>query len=76
MVSFEVASFSSFRDFPIRSFCDGEVGDFMNAICSRPEVADDAVSCEDVDTIRCNVNINVWVAIFSSFRENRNQSFL
>ena len=36
---------SNFRYFPKSSFCDGEVGDGsggVNAICSRPEVADDA----------------------------------
>ena len=47
VVNFEGASFSSFRDFLKRSFCDGEVGDGtdgMKAICSRPEVADDVTS--------------------------------
>ena len=52
VVNFEVASSSSFRDFPKRSFCDSDVSDCssgMNAICGRPEVADD-ISSEDIDT--------------------------
>ena len=52
--NFGEASFSTFRDFPERSFCDGEVSDgsgSINAICSRPEVADDVVSGTDVNYI-------------------------
>ena len=70
---------SSFRDFTKRSFYDGEVGGDcgdVNAICSRPEVADDVFSGEDVDTFRSYAFVNLWVAIFSSFRENRNQPFM
>ena len=47
MINFEGASASTFRDIPKRSFYDGEVCDgigAMNAIRSRPEVADDAIS--------------------------------
>ena len=52
-VNFEVASFSSFRYFSKRSFCDSDVGDGssgMNVIYSRSEVADDVISREVVDT--------------------------
>ena len=48
----EIASFSSFREFPKRLFCDGEVGEEsggVNAIWCRPEVVDDVISCEDAD---------------------------
>ena len=51
----EVASFSSFRGLPKRLFCDGEVGDgsgVVNAICSRPEVADDVIYCEDAEMLQ------------------------
>ena len=47
VVTLKVASSTSFRDFPKRLFCDGEVGDGsggMNAICSLPEVAGDVIS--------------------------------
>ena len=53
MGNFEDAILSTFRGFQRRSFCDGKVGDGgggMNAICSRPEVADDATSGIDIDT--------------------------
>ena len=55
VVNFECGSFSTFRDFPKRSFCDAEVGDGsggMNAICIRWEVADHVISGNDVDTFR------------------------
>ena len=45
VVNFEGASFSTFRDFTKRSFFSR--GSDMNAICSRPEVADDAISGTD-----------------------------
>ena len=54
-LNFEDASFSTFRDFPRRSFCQGEVDEgkgCMNAICSRAEVPDDAISGTFVDTCR------------------------
>ena len=54
-LNFEVASSSSFRDFPKRLFCDGEVSDGIggvNAIFSRPEVADDVISVEDPETFQ------------------------
>ena len=50
---FKVDSSSSFWDFTERSFCDGEVYDgsvSLTAICSRPEVVDDVISNEDVET--------------------------
>ena len=53
MVNLEGASFSTFRNFPKRSFCDGDVVDGscgINAICSRPEVVYDVISGRDVDT--------------------------
>ena len=46
VVNFESASFRTFRDFPERLFCDGEVSDDsggVNAICGRPEI-DDVIS--------------------------------
>ena len=64
VIHFEVASSSSFRDFPKRLFCDGEVGDGrggVNKIHSRPEVADDVISCEDAETDREYVCINLCV---------------
>ena len=48
----------------------------MNAICSRPEVADDNISGKDVDTFRYYAFVAMRVAIFSSFGENLNQPFL
>ena len=50
------ASFSTFRDIQNRTFCDGEIGNgsgSINAICSRPEVADYLIPCKGVDTFRC-----------------------
>ena len=47
VINFQVASSSSFQDFPKRLFCDGEASDGisgMNAICSRPEVVGDIIS--------------------------------
>ena len=80
VVNFEVASFSSFQDFPKRLFCDGEVGDGssgMNAICSRPEIAGDVIFCEDAETFHEYVCINVCVASFSIVCEkNRNRPFM
>ena len=53
LVNFKGASFSTFRDFPKRSFCDGEIGDgSMNVICSRPEEAYDVIAGKDVDKFR------------------------
>ena len=78
-LNFEDTSLSTFGDIPKRSFCDGEVSDgsgSMNAICSRPEVADDVISGMDVKTLRYYACVNVWVAIFRSFRENLNQPFV
>ena len=43
-----------------KSYCGGEGGVGVNAICSQPEVADDVISNWD----------------FSSFRENRYQPFM
>ena len=69
-INFEDASFSTFRDFPKTSFCQGEVGEGisgMDAMCSRSEVADDVISGTDVDTFRYYAFGN-----FSSFRANHN----
>ena len=55
IANFQVANFSTFRDIPKRSFCDGEVGDLgvgMNTICSWPEVVDDVVSGKHVYNFR------------------------
>ena len=41
----------------------------MNAICSRPEVADVVISGEDVEAFRYYACVNLLVAIFSSFEE-------
>ena len=65
--------------FQKRSFCDDEVGDGsggMNAICSRPEVADDGISCENAVAFQEYVRINLCVASFSSLLENLNQPFM
>ena len=78
MVNLEVASSSSFRDFPKRLFCDGEVGDGsggVNAICRRPEVADDVLSSEDAESFQEYTGVNVCVASFRSLQENRNHPF-
>ena len=68
MVRFEGANFSTFRDFPKRSFCDSKVGDGSdgtNVTCSRWEVAaDDVISGNDVDTFRYYACVNLRVAIF------------
>ena len=74
VVNFEVASFSSFLYFSQKSFCDGEVGGGsggMSAICScsSPEVADDVISFDDVDTFRFYACVNLWIVIFSCFRQ-------
>ena len=50
---------------------DGRVGDGsggMNAICSRPDVADDVISGNDIATFRCYAYVNLRVAMFSSCR--------
>ena len=55
LVNFEGASFSTFQDFPKRSFCHGEVSDSIgstNTICNRMAVDDDAISGTDVDTFQ------------------------
>ena len=73
VVNLEVASSSSFWDFLKRLFCDGDVGDGgsgVNAICSRPEVADDVISGEDAENFKEYVFCSL-----SSLRENRNQPF-
>ena len=47
---FEVAGCDSYI-----SFCDGEVGEGsggVNAICSQPEVPDDVIYGDDVDTFQ------------------------
>ena len=78
-INFEVASTSSFRDLTKRSFRYGEFGDCsggMNTICSRPKVADDAISGEDVDTFRHYIFGNMWIAIFSSFQKKIQTSHL
>ena len=65
--------------FARKQFCDGEVGDktsSMNAIRSPPEAADNVISGKDVETFRCYACVNLWVANFSNFRENLNQSFM
>ena len=54
VVNSEVASYSSYRDFPKRLFCDGEVCDGnggVNTICS-PQVVEDVLSGIDVDTFQ------------------------
>ena len=79
VVNFEDASFSTFRDFPKRSFCHSEVSDGssgINVIFSRLEAVDDDISGTDVDTFCCYACVNLWVASLFSFRENRNQPFM
>ena len=74
MVNVEVVSSSSLRDFPKRSFCDGElVGDGSggtNAICRRPELPNDTISGADVATFWYYACVNLFIAFFSSFRED------
>ena len=80
MLNFEVVSSSSVRDFQKRSFCDDdEVVDGsggMNASCSQPEVADDIISSEDLDTFVCCTCANLWTIIYSSFLEKIDSSNL
>ena len=45
----------------------------MNAIYSWPQVADDVISGEDVDTFQYYACANLWI-VFSSFRENTRKS--
>ena len=51
MVNFEVASCSIFQDNREKLFPAAEIGG-INAICSRPEVADDDISGCNVETFR------------------------
>ena len=66
-------------DSPKRLFCDRKFGDgssAVNAICSRSEVADDVISCEDEETFQAYVCIILCInKHFSGLRENRNQPF-
>ena len=65
--------------FQKRSFCHSEVGDGssgMDAICNHSEVADGVIASTDEDTFRVVRLCELWFAAFSSFRENRNQSFM
>ena len=39
----------------------------MKATCTRPEIADNVMSGEDIDTFRYYACVNLWVAIFSNF---------
>ena len=70
VLNFKVDCRCIFRDFPNRSFCDGEVAGGsggVNAIFSRPEVIDDVISCDDVETFQDYVCVLLWVASFSTF---------
>ena len=61
-LNFEVASSSSFRNFPKRSLFYVEAGgssDIVNAICSRPEVVDDVISGEDVEASQDYICVNL-----------------
>ena len=61
-----VLSSSSFRDFP--TFCDDEGGSgSTNAICSRPEVADDIIYGESVETFPDFIDVSLWFASLNSF---------
>ena len=48
----------------------------MNVICSQPEVADDIVSGESVDTFRDYIGVSLWFTSFGSLRENRSKPFM
>ena len=48
----------------------------MNAICSQPEVADDVIFSEDIETFSYYASVNLWIAIFSIFWENVNHPFM
>ena len=72
-------SSSSCRDFPKRSFSDGEVGggnSGVDAIWSQVEIADDVISGEHVHAFWYYVCPNLWPASFSSFQENLNQPLM
>ena len=77
MVNFEVASCSNFQDNREKIFPDAEVGGGaggINAICSRWEVADNVISGYNVETFLEYHVVNLYVASFRSFPEERNQS--
>ena len=57
----------------VKSF-DGSGG--INAIFSRPEVSDEAISGEVVGTFQYYACVNLWFVIFSSFREKLKISHL
>ena len=65
-----------------KKICDGEVGGSggcVNVIYSRPKVANDVVSSQDVFRDLpglCYLTVNVGVASFISLRENRMQPFI
>ena len=59
-----------------KSRTDQTKNENLYAICSRPEVADYDISGKYVDAFRSYACVNLWVAIFGSFRENRNQPFM
>ena len=46
-------------------------------ICCQPKVAGDVISCENIKTIEgyALALLNFETAIYSNFRENRNQPF-
>ena len=48
----------------------------MNVICGRPEVANDVISGEDVDTFQFYAYVYLWIGRPNSFRENLNQPFI
>ena len=58
---------------------DAEVADGaggINAICIRPEVADDVISDYDVETFLDYHIAKLWAASFSSFSENRSRPLM
>ena len=52
VVHFAVASLSSFRDFPKRSFRVGDGSGGMNAVCSQLELVYNVISGDDEDTFQ------------------------
>ena len=77
VLNLEVASSRSFRDFPKRSICDGEVGDGsggVKSICSRPTVTTGSIWWRhfqwDVKTFREYVCLHLWVqpAVFEKIK--------
>ena len=47
----------------------------VNAICCRPEIAGDDLSCDGIETIEGYAALNFEIASFSSFQDIQTKSF-